>query len=57
LGVEFDYSIAYQYSGLVSIKATMNDFTPGNAFKPTDLTVEDTKQKAKFSSIEIQVKF
>jgi len=51
LGTEFDYGIAYQYSGLVTVKATSNDFIPGKAFD------EATSQKANLSSIEIQVKF
>lgn len=51
LGTEFDYGIEYRYSGLVTAKATHSMFNPGEAFD------ELTRQKATYSTIEIQVRY
>lgn len=51
LGTEFDYAFLYRYSGLVNVRGSTNIFNPGEAFD------ESTKQKAKQSNIEIEVKF
>jgi hypothetical protein len=51
LGTEFDYGVVYRYSGLVQMKANTNVFSPGDAFD------ENTKQKAKWSSVEVELKF
>jgi hypothetical protein len=51
LGTEFDYGFEYRFSGLVIVRGNMSVFTPGAAYNP------DTAQKAKFSSIEMSLKF
>jgi hypothetical protein len=51
LGTEFDYAVVYRYSGLVNIRGTTNMFNPGEAFDQT------TQQKAKWSSVEVDLKF
>jgi hypothetical protein len=54
LGSELDYSISYRYSGLLSFKASMNQFNPGKAFEDS---LNPTQQKATASFIEAKLHF
>lgn len=51
LGVEFDYSIEYRYTGLVTFRASINKFTPGKAYD------ELTRQDASNTQLEAEIKF
>jgi hypothetical protein len=51
LGTEFDYALLYRFSGLVNAKVTYNTFNPGEAFD------ELTRQKATWSSAEVEIRF
>lgn len=51
LGTEFDYGLVYRHSGLVQVRANTSSFDPGEAFD------ELTRQKASWSSLEIDLKF
>jgi hypothetical protein len=51
LGTEFDYGFEYRYSGLVTVRGSINVFSPGAAFAP------DTQQKAQSSNLELSLKF
>ena len=51
LGTEFDYGFVYRYSGLVSVRGSINVFNPGEAFD------EVTRRKAQASNIELELKF
>lgn len=51
LGKEFDYGFIYRYSGLVTVRGSINKFTPGKAFPP------EVRQDADRSEIEIEIKF
>lgn len=51
LGNEFDYGFIYRYSGLVNVRGNMSTFSPGEAFP------EATRQKASYSTIQLDLKF
>jgi hypothetical protein len=51
LGKEFDYSLEYRYSGLVTVRGTYAAFSAGEAFDQT------YKKDGNRSDIEIEVKF
>jgi hypothetical protein len=51
LGTEFDYGVVYRYSGLVTVRAFMAAFSPGDAFP------ENNRRKAELSSIEINLRY
>jgi hypothetical protein len=51
LGTEFDYSLEYRYSGLVTFRAVTSVFTPGKAFDET------YRKKAGRSDAEIVIHF
>lgn len=51
LGVEFDYSLTYRFSGLVTFKATHNRFNPGDAYEA------DKQQTAVKNTIEAVIQF
>ncbi len=51
LGTEFDYGFIYRYSGLVTVKGSMNTFNPGEAFPLL------TRKTGNATNVEIEVKF
>ncbi len=58
LGSEIDYGIEYRYSGLVTFKAYLASFKPGEAFSAsTVLNPVETKQSANLTTIEAEIKF
>ncbi len=54
LGSEIDYGIEYRYSGLVTFRAYMASFKPGEAFNTTPI---ETKQSASLTNLEAEIKF